>query len=224
MSHNPETGQEFLARELLYTLNETSIGLPDGISSDQLVNLTIEFFLSQPSLKEKIQKMLEFSAARQSNQVSNMLLSPNISVTGTSPMEVEVRPKKKMSKFDSLRPILNMLETFLLSHGVTRHRAQTVVLDIAERLITAGYGWDKILQYHSKGEEVFIKKLIPHIYMSKDEFPRTMTPNDVLEKMYSFMEEWKTRLYDMISFNTTQSATAPINVPNQINLTVPEGP
>ena len=57
-----------------------------------------------------------------------MLLSPNISVTGTSPMEVEVRPKKKMSKFDSLRPILNMLETFLLSHGVTRHRAQTVVL------------------------------------------------------------------------------------------------
>ena len=24
------------------------------------------------------------------------------------------------------------------------------LLDIAERLITAGYGWDKILQYHSK--------------------------------------------------------------------------
>ena len=25
-----------------------------------------------------------------------------------------------------------------------------LLLDIAERLITAGYGWDKILQYHSK--------------------------------------------------------------------------
>ena len=51
--------------------------------------------------------------------------------------------------------------------------------------------------------------------MSKDEFPRTMTPNDVLEKMYSFMEEWKARLYDMISFNTTQSTNS-VNVPTQV--------
>ena len=71
-----------------------------------------------------------------------------------------------MSKFDSLRPVLNMLETFLTSHGVDKSRADTIVfgrnyftskyfiyvtdLDIAERLVTAGYGWDKILQYHSK--------------------------------------------------------------------------
>ena len=55
--------------------------------------------------------------------------------------------------------------------------------------------------------------------MSKDEFPRTMTPNDVLEKMYSFMEEWKARLYDMISFNTTQS-TNPVNVPTQVILDI----
>ena len=55
--------------------------------------------------------------------------------------------------------------------------------------------------------------------MSKDEFPRTMTPNDVLEKMYSFMEEWKARLYDMISFNTTQS-TNPVNVPTQVTFDI----
>ena len=55
--------------------------------------------------------------------------------------------------------------------------------------------------------------------MSKDEFPRTMTPNDVLEKMYSFMEEWKARLYDMISFNTTQS-TNPLNVPTQVTFDI----
>ena len=54
--------------------------------------------------------------------------------------------------------------------------------------------------------------------MSKDEFPRTMTPNDVLEKMYSFMEEWKARLYDMISFNTT--STNPVNVPTQVTLDI----
>ena len=53
--------------------------------------------------------------------------------------------------------------------------------------------------------------------MSKDEFPRTMTPNDVLEKMYSFMEEWKARLYDMISFNTTQSTNS---VPTQVTFDI----
>ena len=65
-------------------------------------------------------------------QVSNILLSPNRSLHGpgsaTGSMEVEVKPKKKMSKFDSLKPVLNMLETFLVSHGVERHRAGTIVL------------------------------------------------------------------------------------------------
>ena len=120
-----------------------------------------------------------------------------------------MRPKKKMSKLDSLKPILNMLETFLVSHGAERARAGATVLDIADRLLTAGYGWDKILQYHSKGEDVFLKKLIPHIYMSKDQFPPTMTPNDVLEKIFSFMEDWKSKLYDMISFNSLQMPGAP---------------
>ena len=45
--------------------------------------------------------------------------------------------------------------------------------------------------------------------MSKDEFPNTMTPNDVLEKIYNFMEDWKAKLYDMISFNSGQVTTAP---------------
>ena len=65
-------------------------------------------------------------------------------------MDVEVRPKKKMSKFDSLKPISNYLETLLVSHGLTQHRADLVVLDIAERFVTAGFGWDKVLQYHAK--------------------------------------------------------------------------
>ena len=65
-------------------------------------------------------------------------------------MDVEMRPKKKMSKFDSLKPISNYLETLLVSHGLTENRADLVVLDIAERFVTAGFGWDKILQYHSK--------------------------------------------------------------------------
>ena len=69
-------------------------------------------------------------------------------------MEVEFR-KKKMTKFDSLKPLLNLLETILVNQGMVQHAADLVVLDIAERLVTAGYGWDKILQYQSK----VVKKL-----------------------------------------------------------------
>ena len=60
------------------------------------------------------------------------------------------KPKKKMSKFDSLKPLLNYLENFFVSHGLTQSKADLVVLDIAERFVTAGFGWDKVLQYHSK--------------------------------------------------------------------------
>ena len=41
---------------------------------------------------------------------------------------MKVRPKRRMSKFDSLRPVLNMLETFLISHGVDRVKADNIVL------------------------------------------------------------------------------------------------
>ena len=58
-------------------------------------------------------------------------------------IDVEIRPKKKMSKLDSLKPISNYLESLLVSHGLTQHRADLVVLDIAERFVTAGFGWDK---------------------------------------------------------------------------------
>ena len=70
--------------------------------------------------------------------------SPSVS------QDIEIRPKKKMSKFDSLKPISNYLESLLVSHGLTQNRADLVVLDIAERFVTAGFGWDKVLQYHAK--------------------------------------------------------------------------
>ena len=56
----------------------------------------------------------------------------------------------------------------------------------------------------SQGEDVFIKKLIPHVFMSKDEFPPSLTSEMVLHQTFEFMEEWKSRLYDMLSFNTAQ--------------------
>ena len=68
-------------------------------------------------------------------------------------LDVEVRPKKKMSKFDSLKPISNYLETLLVSNGLSQHRADMVAIDILERFVTAGFGWDKMLQYHAKVRE-----------------------------------------------------------------------
>ena len=40
--------------------------------------------------------------------------------------------------------------------------------------------------------------------MSKDEFPPSLTSEMVLHQTFEFMEEWKSRLYDMLSFNTAQ--------------------
>ena len=71
-------------------------------------------------------------------------------------MEVELKHKRKMSKFDSLKPILNLLETMFVKEGLARHQADLLVLDIAERLVTAGYGWDKILQFQSKVTEYLV--------------------------------------------------------------------
>ena len=53
-----------------------------------------------------------------------------------------------------------------------------------------------------QGEDIFVKKLIPHVYMSKDDFPPTLSPHDVLENMFQFFQSWKSKLYDMISFNS----------------------
>ena len=67
-----------------------------------------------------------------------------------------IRPKRpKMSKFDSLKPISNFLETLFVQHGVDASNVELIVFDITARFVTAGYGWDKVLQYHSKVGETY---------------------------------------------------------------------
>ena len=39
--------------------------------------------------------------------------------------------------------------------------------------------------------------------MSKDDFPPSITSETVLKKTFEFMEDWKNKLYDMLSFGTT---------------------
>ena len=57
-----------------------------------------------------------------------------------------------------------------------------------------------------------MKKLIPHVYMSKDDFPLTLSPHDVLEKMFEFFQSWKSRLYDMISYNSLPPSGVDVEV------------
>ena len=47
------------------------MSLPEGVPCTMLVNMTVDFFNSQPSLKEKLQKMREFLVSRHSHQVRN---------------------------------------------------------------------------------------------------------------------------------------------------------
>ena len=55
-----------------------------------------------------------------------------------------------MSKADSLKPICNYLCTLLPTHGMTSGKARMVVTDMMDRLVTGGYGWDRVIQYHAK--------------------------------------------------------------------------
>ena len=50
-----------------------------------------------------------------------------------------------------------------------------------------------------QGEDKFVKKLIPYIFMSKDDLPESLTPEKVLSKTYEFVEEWKSKLFNIIS-------------------------
>ena len=62
--------------------------------------------------------------------------------------------------------------------------------------------------FTSQGEQLFNKKLIPHIFMSKDELPNSISCEEILKSMYRYIEDWKLKLYDMISFNTSAMAMA----------------
>ena len=120
-------------------------GLPEGISSTTLVNLTINFFSSETIVKEKLAQYAKKMEALQEEQRLKRIWEDE------KREELELKPsKRKMSKFDSLKPISNYLETLMVSHGLSQSKADLLVLDITERFVTAGFGWDKVLQYHGK--------------------------------------------------------------------------
>ena len=47
--------------------------------------------------------------------------------------------------------------------------------------------------------------------MSKDNLPYTVTCDDLLEGMFKYIDDWKQKLYDMMSFNSSTMTMAPSN-------------
>ena len=44
--------------------------------------------------------------------------------------------------------------------------------------------------------------------MSKDDLPASLSCDEILRHMFQYIEDWKLKLYDMISFNTATMAVA----------------
>ena len=166
------------------------------------------FVLQEVPADVVVKQEIDYDDLAQEDLVSKKFtLRPSSSLTGhrdeshsrSSSPECSRPPTRKMSKFDSLRPISAFLESLLVNYGSQRTQADLVVFDITDRLVTAGYNWDKTLMVHAKGRDKFCKKLIPHIFMSKDDFPPDLTPEVILNKVYFFIEEWKQKLFDLLS-------------------------
>ena len=60
------------------------------------------------------------------------------------------RSRSKISKLESLKPVGNYLTSLLSEHGLSSIKSRVVVNDILDRLVTGGYGWDKMILYHAK--------------------------------------------------------------------------
>ena len=50
-----------------------------------------------------------------------------------------------------------------------------------------------------KGRDKFTKKCIPHVFMSKDDFPGDVSSESVLDQLFDMIENWKVKLFDALS-------------------------
>ena len=81
--------------------------------------------------------------------------------------ETDKNLSKKFAKYENLRPLSNCLLNTLADEKVPHFKTKKIVGEIVDRIVTAGYNWDKILYFHTKNQDYFTKKLIPYFFMSK---------------------------------------------------------
>ena len=97
---------------------------------------------------------------------------------------VEERPRRKLSKSESLKPVSNYLSSLLSAHGMVSIDTKVVVGDMMDRLVTGGYGWDRVIQYHARvSEEANDVTLLHNCYREKISSLRSSYLTSICQKI-----------------------------------------
>lgn len=147
------------------------------ISPKKLIKLAVDFYNFEPLVQRKVKQRRRGSEDKKEPRKEKMR-------SRSKSVEDVKQTNKKFAKFENLRPLSNFLLSTLNDHQVPHFKTKKIVGDIIERIVIAGYDWEKILSYHSKGKDHFTKKLIPYIFMSKDDLPEDLGPDVLLRKMF----------------------------------------
>ena len=180
----------------------------------KLLKYAVDFFHQDPTtqLKLKPGKKSREGKREESHKAKR---SPSRSMS----QEREKSLTKKFAKYDNLRPLSNFILSALESYEVPHFKTKKIVGEIIDRIVTAGYSWDKLLCYHSKGNSHFTKKLIPYFFMSKDELPDSLGPEKLLAKLFDFIA----RSVNEVSMGMMGSppSSRPLTSPSSRSMTSP---
>ena len=169
---------------------------PSDIPPQKLLKCAVEFFHQEPLVQRKLKPKKKESEKKEAPKRRK---SPSRSTSKENDRNVA----KKFAKYENLRPLSSCLLSSLAEHSVPHFKTKKIVGEIVDRIVTAGYNWDRLLCYHAKSQATFSKKLIPYFFMSKDELPVTLTPEMLLEKLYDFIDDSK------LEVSTLMSSVAP---------------
>ena len=165
---------------------------PSDIPPQKLLKCAVEFFHQEPLVQRKLKPKMKESEKKEAPKRRK---SPSRSTSKENDRNVA----KKFAKYENLRPLSSCLLSSLAEHSVPHFKTKKIVGEIVDRIVTAGYNWDRLLCYHAKSQATFSKKLIPYFFMSKDELPVTLTPEMLLEKLYDFIDDSKLEVSTLMS-------------------------
>lgn len=169
---------QMMIKELTDTLNLHKKNFPVDISPKKLIKYAVDFYNYEPVVQSKLKPRRKTTEVKKDDRKTKR------NSKSPSPEE-EKQTNKKFAKFENLRPLSNVLLSILDDYKLAHFKTKKIVGDIIERIVIAGYDWDRIRSYQSKGQDHFNKKLIPYIFMSKDDLPQELSPDVLLSKIFS---------------------------------------
>jgi len=179
MRHGQDT--TMMTTELADTLAIQRKKFSSEVPALKLLKFAVEFFHHDPEVQQKLKPKKKDTEKK---EPAKRPKSPSRSKS----KETDKNLSKKFAKYENLRPLSNCLLNTLADEKVPHFKTKKIVGEIVDRIVTAGYNWDKILYFHTKNQDYFTKKLIPYFFMSKDELPPTLSPDTLLEKLYEFID------------------------------------